>query len=69
MTAAPPVAGWLFDYTGQPFTAILFAAGLFAATGLGFAAFGPFKRWLAGRAARAEAPDSAGSGSEAKVKP
>ena len=63
MTAAPPAAGWLFDYTGKPFPAILFAAGLFAATGLGFAAFGPFKRWLAGRAARGEAPDSAASGS------
>ena len=50
MTAAPPVAGWLFDRTGQPFTAIQFAAGLFAATGLGFAAFGPTKQWLARRA-------------------
>ena len=47
MTAAPPVAGSLFDRTGQPYTAIIFAAGLFVATGLGFVAFGPLKRWLA----------------------
>ena len=49
MTAAPPLAGWLFDRTGRPYTAIVFAAGLFAAAGLGFAAFGPTKRWLAHR--------------------
>lgn len=54
MTAAPPVAGWLFDRTGKAFTAIVFAAGLFAATGLGFAAFGPLKGWLARRASRSE---------------
>lgn len=47
MTIAPPVAGWLFDRTGRPFTAIVFAAGLFAAAGLGFVAFGPLKRGLA----------------------
>ncbi|MFO1269127.1 MAG: MFS transporter [Rubrivivax sp.] len=47
VTAAPPVAGWLFDRTGRPFTAIVFAAVLFAATGLAFAAFGPLKRRLA----------------------
>ena len=47
MTAAPPMAGWLFDYTGKPFTAILLAAGLFAAAALGFLAFGPLKRSLA----------------------
>lgn len=34
VTAAPPLAGWLFDRTGKPFTAIVFAAALFAATGL-----------------------------------
>jgi predicted MFS family arabinose efflux permease len=51
MTAAPPVAGWLFDRTGKPFAAILLAAGLFAAAGLGFLAFGPLKRWLAHDAA------------------
>lgn len=47
MTAAPPLAGWLFDRTADPFAAIQFAAGLFAATALGFLAFGPLKRWLA----------------------
>jgi predicted MFS family arabinose efflux permease len=54
MTIAPPVAGWLFDRTGTPFTAIAFAAGLFAATGLGFATFGPLKRSLARRASGRE---------------
>ena len=52
MTVAPPVAGWLFDRTGSAFTAILFAAGLFAATALGFVAFGPLQRRLARRAAQ-----------------
>lgn len=47
VTAAPPAAGWLFDRTGRPFTAIFFAAGLFAGAGLGFLAFGPMKRYLA----------------------
>ena len=46
VTAAPPAAGWLFDHTGRPFTAILFAAGLFAAAALGFLGFGPLKRGL-----------------------
>ena len=46
MTAAPPVAGWLFDRTGSAYAAIVFAAGLFAAAGLCFAAFGPLKRRL-----------------------
>ena len=59
MTAAPPVAGWLFDYTGNPFTAIVFAAGLFVATGLGFVAFGPLKRRLARGAVRPEVPSRA----------
>lgn len=54
MTAAPPVAGWLFDRTGDPFNAIVFAAGLFVATGFGFAAFEPLRRWLARRASGAE---------------
>jgi len=53
MTAAPPMAGWLFERTGKPFAAIVFAAALFAATGLGFTAFGPLKRRLARRASRA----------------
>jgi len=30
MTASPPIAGWLFDRTGAPDSAILFGAGLFA---------------------------------------
>jgi predicted MFS family arabinose efflux permease len=55
VTVAPPVAGWLFDRTGKPFTAIVFAAGLFAATGLGFSAFAPLKRSLARRASRDKA--------------
>jgi len=59
MTAAPPVAGWLFDRTGEPFAAIVFAAGLFAATGLGFVAFGPLARWLARQASRSESSRTA----------
>ena len=59
MTAAPPVAGWLFDRTGKPFTAIVFAAALFAATGLGFTAFGPLKRALLRRTQRVEVQRSA----------
>jgi len=59
VTAAPPVAGWLFDRTGRPFAAIALAAALFAATGLGFTAFGPLKRWLARRASRVQIPSSA----------
>jgi predicted MFS family arabinose efflux permease len=47
VTAAPPIAGWLFDCTGKPFTAILLAAGLFAAAALGFLVFEPLKRSLA----------------------
>lgn len=46
-TASPPLAGWLFDRTGSAYAAIVFAAGLFAAAGLCFAAFGPLKRGLA----------------------
>lgn len=48
MTVAPPLAGWLFDRTGSAYAAIVFAAGLFAAAGLCFAAFGPMKRRLGG---------------------
>jgi len=59
MTAAPPVAGWLFDRTGQPYTAIIFAAGLFVATGVGFVAFGPLKRGLARGAVNPERPHGA----------
>ena len=59
VTAAPPLAGWLFDRTGKPFTAIVFAAALFAATALGFTAFEPLKRSLARRAESAKAQRSA----------
>ena len=47
MTFEPPVAGWLCERTGKPFTGILFAVGLLAATALGFIAFGPLKQSLA----------------------
>ena len=48
-TAAPPLAGYLFDRGGEPFVAIQFAAALFAATGVGYIGFG----WLKRRVARA----------------
>ncbi len=49
MTVAPPVAGWLFDQTGQAFSAIVLAAGLFLATGVCHVGFGALKRQLATR--------------------
>ena len=36
---APLVAGWLVDYSGSAWFAVVFAAGLFAATALSYAAF------------------------------
>ena len=36
---APVVAGWLVDYSGSAWLAVVFAASLFAATALGYAAF------------------------------
>ncbi len=45
-TAAPPLAGWLFDSSGQPFVAIQFAAALFAATAACYVGFGWLKRRL-----------------------
>ncbi len=48
-TAAPPLAGWLFDRSGEPFVAIQFSAILFAATGVCYIGFG----WLKRRTARA----------------
>ncbi len=51
MASAPPIAGWLFDRTGQAFTSILLAAGLMTLAGLGFVAFAPLKRRLARAAA------------------
>jgi predicted MFS family arabinose efflux permease len=44
VTAAPPIAGWLFDRTRDPYMPITFAAGLFAATAVAFMAFAPLKR-------------------------
>lgn len=48
-TAAPPLGGWLFDRSGDPFVAIQFAAALFAATAVCYLGFG----WLKQRMARA----------------
>lgn len=46
-TAAPPVAGWLFDRSGEPFVALEFAAALFVATAACHIGFGWLKRRLA----------------------
>jgi predicted MFS family arabinose efflux permease len=48
MTLAPPLAGWLFDRSGNAFHALLFAALLFAATALSHALFGVLKRQSGG---------------------
>jgi len=48
-TAGPPLAGWMFERSGDPYVAIQFAAALFAATGACYLGFGLLKR----RAARA----------------
>ena len=45
-TAAPPLAGWLFEDSGKPFVAIQFAAALFAATAACYVGFGWLKRRL-----------------------
>ena len=39
VTLAPPIGGWLFDRSGDPYAPILFAAALFAATALANAGF------------------------------
>ncbi|MCX7214457.1 MAG: MFS transporter [Burkholderiales bacterium] len=44
MTAAPPIAGWLYDRSGDPYVSVQFAAGLFAAAALANAAFRLMKR-------------------------
>lgn len=44
MTAAPPIAGWLYDRNGDPYVSVQFAAGLFAAAALANAAFRLMKR-------------------------
>lgn len=46
-TVAPPLAGWLFDRSGEPFVAIKFASALFAATAVCHIGFGLLKRRLA----------------------
>ena len=45
-TAAPSLAGWLFERHGQPFVAIQLAAALFAATGACYIGFGWLKQRL-----------------------
>jgi predicted MFS family arabinose efflux permease len=39
MTAAPPIAGWLYDKSGDAYLPVLFAAGLFTAAALANRAF------------------------------
>jgi MFS family permease len=39
MTLGPPLAGWLFDRSGDAFTPILFAVALFVAAALVFRCF------------------------------
>ena len=39
MTLGPPVAGWLFDRSGDPFMPILFATALFVAAALVYRLF------------------------------
>ena len=48
MTLGPPLAGWLFDRSGEPFHALLFAALLFVGAALSYALFGVLKPRLAG---------------------
>ena len=44
MTAAPPIAGWLYDRSGDPYVSVQFAAGLFTAAALANWAFRLMKR-------------------------
>ncbi len=46
MTAAPPLAGWLYDRSGNAYAALVFGALLFALAVLSYAAFAPLKRRL-----------------------
>jgi MFS family permease len=47
MTLGPPIAGWLFDLSGDPFSPILFAIGLFALAALTYHRFRALKRRMA----------------------
>jgi MFS family permease len=47
MTLGPPVAGWLFDLSGDPFAPILFAIGLFGLATLAYRLFWVLKRRVA----------------------
>jgi len=47
MTAAPPIAGWLYDRSGDPYVSVVFAAGLFAAAALANWAFRQAKKRIA----------------------
>ena len=44
VTVAPPIAGWLFDRYGDPFSPIVFAASLFACAALVYRVFRVVKR-------------------------
>jgi predicted MFS family arabinose efflux permease len=46
MTLGPPLAGWFFDRSGQPFHALLFGALLFVGAALSYGSFGVLKRRL-----------------------
>jgi MFS family permease len=48
MTLGPPVAGWLFDLSGDPFRPIQFAIGLFVLSALTYHLFRVLKRRMAG---------------------
>lgn len=50
VTLAPPIAGWLFDRSGDPYTPILFAAVLFVGAAIANAIFRVAKGRLAGTA-------------------
>ena len=47
MTAAPPIAGWLYDRSGDPYVSVVFAAGLFAAAACANWAFRQAKKRIA----------------------
>ena len=47
MTVGPPIAGWMFDLTGDPFAPILFAIGLFGLATLAYRLFWVLKRRVA----------------------